>query len=94
MDFLNIEDGGWLVSLSFNISETKHVIKKLTTDIIVISKVPYPSKLQAWKLNYSLRNRRFPFRAGRGEETPAQMAVKKAFLSDKTSDLIPIGQSR
>ena len=35
-----------------------------------------------------------PFRAGRGEETPAQMAIKKAFSSDKTSDLIPIGQSR
>ena len=35
----------------------------------------------------------FLFRAGRGEETLAQMAMKKAFLSDKTSDLIPIGQS-
>ena len=35
-----------------------------------------------------------PFRAGRGKETPAQMAMKKAFLSDKTSDFIPIGQSR
>ena len=33
MDYLNIQDGGWLVSLSFNISETKYVIKKLTTDI-------------------------------------------------------------
>ena len=39
MDFLNIQDGGWLVSLPFNISETKHVIKKLTTDVIVTSKV-------------------------------------------------------
>ena len=38
MDFLNIQDGGWLVSLSFNISETKHVIKTLTTAIIVIFK--------------------------------------------------------
>ena len=34
MDFLNIQDGEWLVSLSFNISETKHVIKMITTDII------------------------------------------------------------
>ena len=39
MDFLNIQDGEWLVSLSFNISETKHVIKKLTTDIIITYKV-------------------------------------------------------
>ena len=39
MDFLNIQDGGWFVSLPFNISETKHVNKKLTTDIIVTSKV-------------------------------------------------------
>ena len=36
----------------------------------------------------------FPFRSGRGEETPAQMAMKKALLCDKTSDLIPIGQYR
>ena len=42
----------------------------------------------------SLRSRRFPFCAGCGKETPAQMAMKKAFFSDKTSDLIPIGQSR
>ena len=35
----------------------------------------------------------FPFSACRGEETPAQMAMKKAFLSDKTSDLIPVCQS-
>ena len=27
----------------------------------------------------SLRSRRFPFHAGRGEETPAQMAMKKCF---------------
>ena len=36
----------------------------------------------------------FPFRVDRGKETPAQIAMKKAFLSDKTSDLIPIGQPR
>ena len=30
----------------------------------------------------------FPFRAGRGEETPAQMAIyEKAFLSDKNVGL-------
>ena len=29
MDFLNIQDGGWLASLSFNILEAKHVIKKI-----------------------------------------------------------------
>ena len=28
MDFLNIQDGEWLASLSFNILEAKHVIKK------------------------------------------------------------------
>ena len=37
MDFFNIQDGGWLVSLSFSI-ETKHIIKNLTTDIVVTSK--------------------------------------------------------
>ena len=80
MDFLNIEDGGWLVSLSFNISETKHVIKKLTTDIIVISKVPYPSKLQAWKLNYSLRNRRFPVSCGSRRGNACPNGYKKSVL--------------
>ena len=42
MDFLNIQDGGWLLSLSFysfNISKTKHVIENLATDIIVTSMV-------------------------------------------------------
>ena len=29
MDFLNIQDGGWLVSLSLDISETKPVIKPI-----------------------------------------------------------------
>ena len=43
MDFLNIQDGGVMrigffsFFLSFNISETKDVIKHLTTDIIVTS---------------------------------------------------------
>ena len=36
----------------------------------------------------------FPFHVGCGEETPAQKAMKKAFLFYKMSDLIPIGQSR
>ena len=42
MDFLNIQDGGWLLSLSFysfNVSKTKHVIENLATDIIVTSMV-------------------------------------------------------
>ena len=39
MHSLNIQDGGWLLSLFINISETKHVTKKLTTDIIVTPKV-------------------------------------------------------
>ena len=29
MDFLSIQDGGWLASLSSNILEAKHVIKKV-----------------------------------------------------------------
>ena len=43
MDFSNIQDGGsksCFPSLSFNISETKYVIKNLTTDIKVTLKVP------------------------------------------------------
>ena len=39
MDFLKIQDGGCLGTLSFTISETKHLIKKLITDITDISKV-------------------------------------------------------
>ena len=39
INFLNIQDDEWLVSLSFNISKIKHVIKKLTTDITLTSKV-------------------------------------------------------
>ena len=39
MDFLNIQDGGWLfvISLSFNISKAKHAIKNLKTDFRVIA---------------------------------------------------------
>ena len=38
MDFVNIQDGGGLVSLfflSFNNSQNKHVVKNFTTNIII-----------------------------------------------------------
>ena len=37
--FLNIRDDVWLVFLSINISETRHVVKNVTTDITVSSKL-------------------------------------------------------
>ena len=37
MDFLHIQDGGWLISFSFNISKVKHAIKNLKADFTVIS---------------------------------------------------------
>ena len=35
--FVNIRDGGRLISLSFNISKARHAIKNLKTDFRVIS---------------------------------------------------------
>ena len=40
VDFLKIiQDSGWLVSLSFNVSETKHIIEKSATNVIVALKL-------------------------------------------------------
>ena len=38
-EIFHVQDGGWLVSLSFNISETKHVIKNLITNLTFTSEV-------------------------------------------------------
>ena len=37
--FLNIQDGGWLLSFLFNISKTKHVTENLAADNIVTLKI-------------------------------------------------------
>ena len=89
MDFLNIQDGGWLVSLPFNISETKHVIKKLTTDIIVTSKVLIDKSERKYiaipiettgLVNYRLRSRRFPVSCGSRSGNACPNGCKKSVL--------------